>query len=69
MITIETPETFAKNMAEIANMLENPEGFSGWSIDQEEAHIMADGLMCDLLQELGYGEGVDIFLKIPKWYA
>lgn len=35
----------------------------------EMAHILADELMCKLLRELGYGEGVDIFEKMDKWYA
>ena len=35
----------------------------------EMAHILADELMCDLLRELGYGDGVDIFEKMYKWYA
>lgn len=69
MVTIETPKTFAKKMADIANMLEHGEDFAGRFIDQEDTHIMADKLMCELLRELGYGEGVGIFEKIPKWYA
>lgn len=35
----------------------------------EVAHILADELMCKLLRELGYGEGVDIFEKMDKWYS
>lgn len=35
----------------------------------EMAHILADELMCKLLRELGYGEGVDIFEKMDKWYS
>ena len=69
MVTIETPKTFAKKMADIANILEHGEDFAGRFIDQEDTRIMADKLMCELLRELGYGEGVDIFEKIPKWYA
>lgn len=37
--------------------------------DTEEGHIEADDLMCELLKELGYGEGVDIFEGMPRWYA
>jgi hypothetical protein len=36
--------------------------------DTEMAHIMADELMCKLLRELGYGDGVDIFENMNKWY-
>ena len=35
----------------------------------ERAHNHADELMCKLLRELGYGEGVDIFEKMDKWYS
>lgn len=35
----------------------------------EMAHILADELMCKLLRELGYGEGVDIFEEMYKWYS
>ena len=37
--------------------------------DTEMAHILADELMCKLLRELGYGEGVDIFEQMDKWYS
>ena len=36
---------------------------------EETAHIVMDNVMCDLLRELGYGEGVDVFEDTPKWYA
>lgn len=53
-----TPEEFKNRMLEISD-----------NYDEEMAHIYADGLMCDLLRELGYGEGVDVFEDMPKWYA
>ena len=37
--------------------------------DPEELHIKADNLMCTVLSELGYGEGVDIFNRMEIWYA
>lgn len=37
--------------------------------DTEMAHILADELMCKLLRELGYDEGVDIFEQMDKWYS
>lgn len=37
--------------------------------DKECFHCYADDLMCDLLIELGYGQGVEVFLDEPKWYA
>lgn len=35
----------------------------------EERHKIADDLMCKTLRKLGYGDGVDIFEEMPKWYA
>lgn len=58
-ITI-TPEEFAKRMQEIHDR---------YLDDEEVVHSEMDDLMCDLLRELGYGEGVDIFDKTHKWYA
>ena len=69
MVTAETSKRFAKEMTNIANMLEKGEGFAGRFIDEEDAHVLADALMCEILRELGYGEGVDIFLNMSKWYA
>lgn len=37
--------------------------------DTETAHIFADKLMCEVLCGLGYGEGVDVFEKMDKWYS
>jgi hypothetical protein len=37
--------------------------------DQEKFHLEADTLICNLLIELGYGQGVEIFLDTPVWYA
>ena len=53
-----TPEEFAKKMEELS--------LNG---DIEEAHGNADDLMCELLRQLGYGEGVQIFQEMEKWYA
>jgi hypothetical protein len=37
--------------------------------DREAAHILADGLLCQLLTHLGYTEVVEAYEKIDKWYA
>jgi len=37
--------------------------------DQEMGHIEADGILCDLLKELGYSEVVDAYNELHKWYA
>ena len=39
------------------------------TVDIEERHIEADDLMCEVLTELGFGRGVEIFERMPKWYA
>jgi len=55
-----TPEEFKEKMASIV---------AGSGGDQEMAHIKMDDLMCDLLNELGYGEGVEVFQNYNKWHA
>lgn len=35
----------------------------------EEAHVDADEILCELLQSLGYGDVVDEYEKVGKWYA
>lgn len=39
------------------------------STDTEEAHKFADGILCNLLEELGYEEIVKSYHKIAKWYS
>ena len=35
----------------------------------EELHKAADDILCEVLESLGYIEGVEIFKSMPKWYA
>lgn len=58
-----TPEEFATQMRDLYEFhyVKNN--------DEELAHGYMDDAMCDLLRQLGYGEGVDIFIKTPKWYS
>lgn len=37
--------------------------------DPECGHCMADDHLCELLKELGYGDVVDVFDDLTKWYA
>ena len=53
-----TPQEFAQAMAELAE-----------NRDKEERHEAMDDLMCEVLREAGYGEGIDIFEDTAKWYA
>jgi 5'-deoxynucleotidase YfbR-like HD superfamily hydrolase len=53
-----TPEEFAEKMKEIEI-----------SFDPEKAHSKADDLLCAVLRELGYEDGIKIFEEMEKWYA
>lgn len=55
-----TPDEFAKRMRDIHER---------YSDDEEIVHVEMDDLMCALLRELGYNEGIDIFDYTHKWYA
>ena len=37
--------------------------------DKEDAHIKADNILCNLLKELGFEKLVELYRKVPKWYA
>jgi len=37
--------------------------------DPEEAHFRADKVLCEILKELGYGDIVELWEEVPKWYA
>jgi hypothetical protein len=37
--------------------------------DTEIAHDIADGILCDLLEGLGYQDVVKEYHKVSKWYA
>ena len=52
-----THDEFERRMAEVV-----PLGI-------EDRHVAADRLMCEVLKELGYGDGVAIFESMGKWYA
>ena len=54
-----TPEEFAKRMQELKDR--NPDY-------EEDAHKEMDALMCMVLKELGYREGVKIWLSTSKWF-
>jgi hypothetical protein len=59
-----TPEEFKAAMIDLFG--EYPEGEC---YDEEDAHYEADVLMINLLAELGYGDGVELFKRASKWYA
>ena len=49
-------------------MLKLEEEF-GSGKDEEEFHIEADKLICQIMREFGYGEGINIFERNPIWYC
>jgi hypothetical protein len=55
-----TPKEFTEEMRKIQNETDG---------DEEAIHGKMDELMCKVLKELGYGDGVDIFEGQTKWYA
>ena len=59
-----SPEEFKKRMNSIRK---NHKLITGAEL--EDVHILMDTLMCEVLRELGYSEGVDIFMNTDKWYA
>ena len=57
-----TPAEFERRMSAIAHPKDH-------SYYEEEAHFEDDGLMEELLIELGYAAGIEIFRAMPKWYS
>lgn len=55
-----TPDEFAISMQGLSEK---------WKYDKELRHITMGTPMCDLLEQLGYKEGIDIFRFTSKWYA
>ena len=51
-------------LREIVRDLENKEFY-----DQENAHVDADDVLCELLIYFGFKEVVEEYHRIPKWYA
>ena len=57
-IEAKTPEELAQEMKEIAKCI--------WT---EERHLQGDAALCETLKALGYGEAVQIFYDMDKWYS
>lgn len=65
-----TPEEFKDEMIRFRDKVyELRIDDHGMHIDKEIRHFNMDMLMVKTLRDLGYGEGVDIFVKTDKWYA
>lgn len=37
--------------------------------DPETDHVIADNLLCDILEQIGEDEIVKVFRSLEKWYA
>lgn len=37
--------------------------------DEEVGHMVCDGVLCDLLHDLGFDEVLEIYEKQIRWYA
>jgi hypothetical protein len=37
--------------------------------DTEHAHVVADGVLCKFLEDLGWPEVVEAYRRVPRWYA
>lgn len=52
-----------KEFAEAMQKLEDS------SLDTEACHVAADELMCNVLKERGFKDGVTTFEQMERWYA
>ena len=55
-----SPKEFAEEMKRIAEES---------TTDEEKCHIEMDDYICDVLRQLGFEDGVAIFIDTPKWYS
>ena len=65
-----TPKEFKTHMQKISkNVMELDDQNPDMPSMIEKAHVQADELMCQILTDLGYGEGIDLFKKMEKYYV
>lgn len=65
-----TPEEFKTQMKNISkDVMELDDKNPNMPSMIETAHIKADELMCEILIELGYEEGIKIFKRMEKYYV
>ena len=43
--------------------------FSDHYLGHEEKHINVAALMCDVLRQLGYKDGIEVLENAEKWYS
>ena len=61
------PGEFAERMREIATLSKSI--YDDPYNNEETSHAAADRLMADALRGLGYGDGIDIFDSMTRWYS
>ena len=59
-----SPSEFEERMRDIST---SDSGYPG--CNTEDRHRAMDDLMCEILEALGYGKGVEVFKQTHKWYA
>ena len=65
-----TPKEFETHMQKISkNVMELDDQNPDMPAMIEKAHVQADELMCQILTDLGYEEGIDLFKKMEKYYV
>lgn len=65
-----TPKEFETHMQKISkNVMELDDQSPDMPSMIEKAHVQADELMCQILTDLGYEEGIDLFKKMEKYYV
>ena len=58
-----SPEEFEEHMKDIKRI------FFEKQENQEDCHIEMDSYILEVLETLGYKDGVRIFRTTPKWYS
>ena len=65
-----TPEEFKSKLIKLKKESLYPSITNGRIyFDAEGFHVEADDLMCEILESLGYKEGIEIFKNTEKWYS
>ena len=64
-----SPKQFAKEMTKIKDFAIREYVDEAANIDLVMLHIQADNLLCETLRSLGYGDGVDVYHRINKYYS
>lgn len=57
-----TPKEFKEEMQKLEELYGNGK-------DEEEFHIEADHLICKVMANLGYYDGIRIFERNSKWWS